>query len=260
MGEAIEFDEREAAETERSYLTGDIVAARAVVMELLAPQPGERVLDVGSGPGLLLRDVAEAIGPGGLAAGIDISDFMLAIARRRCADMGNIVIAAGDATALPWPDGHFDRAVSTQVYEYVPDLPAALAELHRVLKPGGHAVIMATDADSILFGPAGDPAADRIRRVWPAHCAHPHLPREAGRLLEDAGFTIADRRVHVIMNHRFGPDRFGWHMARAMSVYAARQGAIGKEEGKAWIARLQAQDRAGAFFFSMNRYLFSARR
>lgn len=258
MSDAIEFDEKEAAETERSYLTDDIVATRDAVTGLLAPAPGERVLDVGSGPGLLLRDLADAVGPEGLAAGIDISESMAAIARHRLADAGNVEIAIGDATALPWPDAHFDRAVSTQVYEYVEDLTAALAELYRVLKPGGRAVIMATDADTILFGPAGDATATRARDAWPRHCAHPFLPRELGDLLNGAGFAITDRKVHVILNHRFTPENFGWHVARSLSVYAAKQGAIGKEEGKAWIAGLNEHDARGAFFFSMNRYLFVA--
>ncbi|MBE9555193.1 MAG: methyltransferase domain-containing protein [Proteobacteria bacterium] len=258
MSEAIEFDEKEAAETERSYLTADIVATRAVVMELLAPGPGERVLDVGSGPGMLLRDIAGAVGPRGLAAGLDISESMMAIARHRCRDLDNVEIASGDATALPWPDGHFDRAVSTQVYEYVPDLAAAFAELNRVLKPGGRALIMATDADTILFGPAGDAVAARVHEAWPPHCAHPFLPRELGPLLDAAGFTVADRKVHVIVNHRFSPENFGWHVARSLSVYAAKQGAIAKEEGKAWVAGLNELDARSAFFFSMNRYLFLA--
>lgn len=258
MSEAIEFDEKEAAETERSYLTADIAATRAAVMDLLAPEPGERVLDVGSGPGLLLHEIAEAVGPQGLAVGIDISEFMAAIAGHRCGDLGNVELTNGDATTLPWPDAHFDRAVSTQVYEYVPDLDQALAELRRVLKSGGRAVIMATDADSILFGPAGDATAARIREAWPPHCAHPFLPRYLGKKLDEAGFLVTGRDVHVIMNHRFGADHFGWHMARAMSVYAAKQGAIEKDEGKAWIARLRELDETGAFFFSMNRYLFVA--
>lgn len=258
MSDAIEFDAKEAAETERSYLTADIVATRAVAMELLAPGPGERVLDVGSGPGLLLCDIAGAVGAGGLAAGIDISPSMLAIARHRCAGMNNVELANGDATALLWPDGHFDRAVSTQVYEYVPDLAMAFAELHRVLKPGGRAVVMATDADSILFAPPDDTTAKRIREAWPRHCAHPFLPRELGRLLGEAGFDVTECKPHVIVNKAFDPENFGWHMARAMSVYAAKQGSIGKEEGKAWIAGLRALHAQGAFFFSMNRYLFLA--
>lgn len=260
MSEAIEFDEKEAAETERSYLTADVVATRALVMELLAPGPGERALDVGSGPGLLLRDIAGAVGTQGLAAGIDISPSMLAIARHRCADMGNVEIVEGDATALPWPDAKFDCAVSIQVYEYVPELAAAFAELHRVLKPGGRALIMATDADTILFGPPGDATARRIREAWPRHCAHPFLPRELGRLLGRAGFEVIEHRAHVIVNDIFDPENFGWHMARAMSVYAAKQGAIEKEEGKAWIADLKSLDARRSFFFSMNRYLFKVAR
>ncbi|MBE9555585.1 MAG: methyltransferase domain-containing protein [Proteobacteria bacterium] len=256
MSEAIEFDEKEAAETERSYLTPDIAATRAVVMELLAPGPGERVLDVGSGPGMLLRDIAGAVGPSGLAAGLDISESMLAIARHRCRDLGNVEIMAGDATALPWPDAHFDRAVSTQVYEYVSDLGLAFAELNRVLKPGGRAVIMATDADTILFNSTNDATTSRIREAWPRHCAHPFLPRELGRLLGESGFELVGRKAHVIVNHEFNRENFGWHVARAMSVYAAKQGAIAKEDGMAWIAGLRELDATGAFFFSVNRYLF----
>ena len=259
MSDSIEFDEKEAAETERSYLTADIVATREIVMQLLAPAQGERVLDVGSGPGLLLHDIAEAVGPDGLAAGIDISESMTTIARHRCRDLSNIELATGDATNLPWPDATFDRAVSTQVYEYVPDLGRAFAELRSVLKPGGRAVVMATDSASILLGPAGNETFARIQDAWPRHCAHPFLPRELDGQLADAGLSVTGRKVHVILNHRFGPDQFGWHMARAMSFYAARQGAISKDEGKAWIDRLQALDEAGAFFFSMNRYIFTAR-
>ncbi len=258
MSGAIEFDEKEAAETERSYLTADIVATRAGVMELLAPGPGKRVLDVGSGPGLLLRDIAGAVGRRGLAAGIDISESMVAIARHRCRDLTNVEIATGDATALPWPDAHFDRAVSTQVYEYVPDLAAALAELDRVLKPGGRAVIMATDADTILFNSRDNETAARIREAWPRHCARPFLPRELPQLLGEAGFSVIDHRVHVILNREFTPDNFGYHMARSMSVYAAKQGRISKDEGKAWVASLDRMSRDGGFFFSMNRYLFVA--
>ncbi len=259
MSDSIEFDEKEAAETERSYLTADIVATREIVMQLLAPVQGERVLDVGSGPGLLLHDIAAAVGPDSLAAGIDISESMTAIARHRCRDLDNVEPATGDATSLPWPDATFDHAVSTQVYEYVPDLGRAFAELRRVLKAGGCAVIMATDSASILFGPPGDETFARIQKAWPRHCAHPFLPRELDGQLAEASLSVTGRKVHVILNNRFGPEHFGWHMARAMSFYAAKQGAISKDEGKAWVNRLQALDKAGAFFFSMNRYIFTAR-
>lgn len=259
MKDSIQFDEKAAAETEHSYLTADIIGTRETIMQLLAPKPGERILDIGSGPGLLLRDIGDAVGANGLAAGIDISESMTAIARHHCGDMGNVELATGDAATLPWPDAAFSGAVSTQVYEYVPDLGRAFAELRRVLKPGGRAVVMATDGASILFGPAGDETYRRILEAWPRHCAHPFLPRELDLRLAEAGLSVTGRKTHVILNHRFGPDHFGWHMARAMSFYAAKQGAITKDEGKAWVNRLQTLDEADAFFFSLNRYIFTAR-
>jgi ubiquinone/menaquinone biosynthesis C-methylase UbiE len=258
MNKAIEFNDKKSAQTEQAYQTADIVATRAVVMELLTPGAGERVLDVGSGPGLLLRDIAGAVGRQGIAAGIDNSESMLAIARHRCRDLDNVEITAGDASALPWPDGHFDRAVSTQVYEYVPDLVAAFVELNRVLKPGGRALIMATDADTTLFNSTDETTTARIREAWPRHCAHSTLPRKLGRLLGETGFDVIERKAHVIMNHKFDPENFGWHMARTISVYAARQGAITSEDGKAWVAGLQDLNARGIFFFSINRYLFLA--
>lgn len=260
MNKIIEFDDKEAAETERSYLTADIVATRARAMDLLSPVAGESVLDVGAGPGFLLQDIAAAVGDRGHAAGIDISKSMVAMARGRCGAGSNIEVVQGDAMALPWPEERFDRAVSTQVYEYVSDLAAAFGELHRVLKPGGIAVLMATDADTMIFA-GGDPqTTDQICGAWPAHCAHPYLPRSLGRLIEAAGFEVVDRAAHVIINSAFDPAHFGWHMARAVAVYAAKQGAIGKPEGKAWISDLEGAAARGDYFFSMNRYLFTARK
>lgn len=260
MSGAITFAGKESGETEKSYLTADIGATRRLAMDLLAPARGDRVLDVGSGPGLLLRDLAGIVGPDGLAAGIDISESMTALALDRCEGLRNVEIVTGNALELPWPDGHFDRAVSTQVYEYVPDLGAAFRELNRVLRPGGRTVIMATDAAGILFAPAGDPTAEKVLNAWPPHCAHPYLPRVLGRLLAEAGFSVENRQVHAIVNHRFDPENFGWYVARSLSAYAARQGVISKEEGKAWIAGLHQLDERGGFFFSMNRYLFVARK
>ena len=65
---------------------------------------------------------------------------MLALSKARCADHPWVAFLAADATRLPFPDGDFEAAVSTQVYEYVADLTTALAELHRVLRPGGCAL------------------------------------------------------------------------------------------------------------------------
>ena len=80
------------------------------------------------------------MGSTGTVTGIDASPQTLALARRRTQGRGNVTLYQADATALPVSDAVFDAALSVQVLEYVADVDAALAELQRVLRPGGRLV------------------------------------------------------------------------------------------------------------------------
>jgi ubiquinone/menaquinone biosynthesis C-methylase UbiE len=77
--------------------------------------------------------------------GVDISEPMIRFGRLRCADKPWVRFEMGEATQLPFPDGVFDAAISVQVYEYVREVDAALAEMFRVLRPGGRAAVVSTD-------------------------------------------------------------------------------------------------------------------
>src|SRR3954449_95967 len=77
----LRFDENAARSIQRLYSTPDVVHQRAEVLALLAAQPGERVLDVGSGPGFLVASLADAVGPHGAVHGVDPSEPMNAAAR-----------------------------------------------------------------------------------------------------------------------------------------------------------------------------------
>src|SRR5690349_1653522 len=158
----LRFDEDGARRIQRTYSTADIVQQRAEVLALLDAQPGERVLDVGSGPGFLVASLADAVGPGGSVHGVDPSAPMNALARELVGTRPWARIDDGDALDLPYPDGVFDAAVSTQVYEYVADLPRALAELHRVLRPGGRALVLDTDWDSAVWHAADRELPSRV--------------------------------------------------------------------------------------------------
>lgn len=79
----LQFDPEVSRKTEAMYTTSDMVEQRRIVRVALALRPGDRVLDVGVGPGLLAAEMAEEVGPTGRICGIDISDSMLAIARTR---------------------------------------------------------------------------------------------------------------------------------------------------------------------------------
>ncbi|MGH2968283.1 MAG: methyltransferase domain-containing protein, partial [Solirubrobacteraceae bacterium] len=79
----LEFDDATARHVEAVYTTRDIVEQRRAIRAALALRPGERVLDIGSGPGFLVAEMAEEVGPEGRVDGVDPSESMLAMSRRR---------------------------------------------------------------------------------------------------------------------------------------------------------------------------------
>jgi SAM-dependent methyltransferase len=101
--------------------------------------PGERVVDVGCGAGIDSLIAAQTAGPTGQVIGVDMTPAMLARARRAMAQMGltNVEFREGYGEALPVADGFADVVISNGVLNLMPDKPAALAEMARVLRPGG---------------------------------------------------------------------------------------------------------------------------
>ncbi|MFF7354011.1 class I SAM-dependent methyltransferase [Streptomyces filipinensis] len=110
---------------------------------LLRPQPGLRVLEIGPGTGLQALEVAPQLGPDGALEIVDIQQEMLDHVMRRAADrgIGNIVPTLADARHLPYESASFDAAYLVTALGEIPDFPAALQELRRVLKPTGRLVV-----------------------------------------------------------------------------------------------------------------------
>lgn len=114
--------------------------AAAAAADLAA---GERALDVCTGTGDLAFALADRVTPRGEVVGVDFSEAMLALARRKAAARpGGIRFAAADALALPFPDGSFDASTVAFGIRNVTDLDAGLAEMARVVRPGGRVVVL----------------------------------------------------------------------------------------------------------------------
>jgi arsenite methyltransferase len=242
----LQFDEKQAKQVETTYMTPDVVEQRRATRALLALQPGEKVLDIGSGPGFLADEMAAEVGPEGAVHGVDPSESMLAIARRR---ESSAQYALGDAVSLPFDDETFDAAIATQVYEYVPDMPAALAEVRRVLRPGGRLLILDTDWDAIVWHSSDRDRMLRVLEKWNDHLADPYLPRRLPKLLRDAGFELASATVIPILNQ--GPETatLSHGVMPLVAEFVDDQG---------WKEDLLAMGED--YFFSLNRYLFVAYR
>jgi arsenite methyltransferase len=102
-------------------------------------EPGERVLDLGSGAGTDSLVAAQMVGPEGHVTGIDMTPEMLAKAREAAAELGtqNVEFTEAEAEGLPFPDETFDVVISNGVIDLIPDKDAVFSEILRVLKPGG---------------------------------------------------------------------------------------------------------------------------
>jgi ubiquinone/menaquinone biosynthesis C-methylase UbiE len=113
-----------------------------IALEMLSISPGDRVLDLACGPGNFTRDFALASGDG-LVVGVDSSETMLAVAVRDN-PMGNIAYVRGDARDLPFRNGGFDAVCCFAALYLIEEPMRALAELVRVLAPGGKLALMAS--------------------------------------------------------------------------------------------------------------------
>ena len=254
----ITYDEKEARATDQAYLTPDIVKQRMRTLDALQLRARERVLDVGCGTGLLVHDMAQLVGAEGEVLGIDLSADMLRYAERRCADLSQVRFAQGDGRALGAPSDHFDGAACTQVLLYVTDVAGALAELYRVLKPGGRLVVLETDWRGAVMSASDDLLTRRILDAWDAGVASPNLPPRLTPLLAAGGFKAIRAEAIPVLNRDFIPGNFSHGMAVGFARFATRNGAISAEEKSAWLADLEAQEAEGAYFFCVNRFLFTA--
>ncbi len=257
---ALQYDKEATERLLAVYVTPDVVAQRNQFLRAFRPRPAERVLDVGSGPGLLAAAIAEEVGSSGWVCGVDISEPLLAVARSHCAHQSWVEFRYGDATQLPFPDHAFDAAVSTQVLEYVRDVDAALAELHRVVCPGGRVGILDTDWDSLVWHSPNRERMNRILAAWDEHATDPYLPRTLGNRLRRAGFSVEAQQVMPLFNADYDVNTYSNRVIDLIVSFVGGRGRITRDEAETWARELQQSGERGEYFFSLNRYLFLAKR
>jgi ubiquinone/menaquinone biosynthesis C-methylase UbiE len=134
---ACPYSQRFWVEAPHPFITRERLA------ELLEPGSGERLLEIGPGTGYYTLDLADAVGREGGLEIFDIQQEMLDHTMRGVAEHGlsNVTATRGDATSLPHPDDSFDAVVLVTVLGEIPDQATALAEIKRVLRPGGRLVV-----------------------------------------------------------------------------------------------------------------------
>jgi SAM-dependent methyltransferase len=246
-------DPRVAAQVARAYAAPDLAAVREAQVDLLDPQPGWRVADIGCGPGAF----AEALhARGAQVTAIDSARAMLdAVAARA---LGSELVQA-DALDLPLAGGSHDAACLVQVLEYVDDPVAALREAARVVRPGGAVLAGDTDWDTMGFN-----VADRAlgRRVMQAH-ADLKPDGWAGRRLRGwltaAGLEPEARTILVLDATEWGGDTFIAHNWPNMRRGIERAGHVPADELARFEAEIDESAARGAFYWSVVRHAWRAR-
>jgi len=253
----LEFTEEAARQLEALYLTGDVIAQRSETLRQLQLIEGEHIIDIGCGPGFLCESMAGVVGETGRVVGIDISADLIELAdRRKTGDW--LSYRVGDALAIEEPDASFDVAVCTQVAEYIPDVSKVISETCRLLKPGGRAIIVATDWDGLIWH-SEDPARMAIvMKSWEAHCAHPQLPRSLSERLRSSGFQLKGVSVFPILNLEWGNDTYSKHLSKLIHSFVEGRHDVAVDQLADWTAEHPHLSDKGRYFFCSNRFIFCA--
>ncbi|MGE5676297.1 MAG: class I SAM-dependent methyltransferase [Mycobacterium leprae] len=203
----------------------------------LPPQPA--ILDIGCGTGINLFEARRWFGPARLLCGIDLSPGMIEVARAKARKMGlPAQFVVGDAESLPYPDQVFDLIICNSVYHWFKDKDRALAEMHRVLRPGGKLLLICAAApgfkdyynllDTVLVRLFGSNGGRTM----------PELPTVEGirRAMQRNGFLVPYAGNPMQMQRIYQPESF----VRMMSTVAPHWGADLPEDVRAFVEQAAA--------------------
>jgi ubiquinone/menaquinone biosynthesis C-methylase UbiE len=231
----------------------DEVAARNAYLDLLTIMPGERVLDVGCGSGVVTRELARRVTSDGLAVGLDPSPAMLAVARELADQKGVgewVDLRVGDARALPFTDAEFDVVIAVTALSHFPGGEHVIPNLMRVTRPGGRVGVFDRDPDSFIIE---HPDRALTRKVVAAFSDHASVDGWLARRLPG---LFAEAGLHDVRVRGFTPlvtDTEGFYAGAALRAadVAVQTEAISEQEQRRWVDALRAEQAAGRFLAGM---------
>lgn len=230
----------------------DVMARRRLSYRLLGLRPGDRCADIGCGLGTAACELAEAVGSGGKATGLDLSEAMVTAARRRAAARGaSADFLVADASTLPFADGAIDGYRAERVYQHLADPEGCLAEARRSLASGGRIVLIDQDWDTLIFASDHPTIGREICAAFCDSLVNGQAGRRFDALLRDAGFG----EVSVTPDAFATPDASSYGFVADLSLKAARAAGMAEDRVAIWEADQRRRMADGRFFLSMTHYL-----
>jgi ubiquinone/menaquinone biosynthesis C-methylase UbiE len=216
------------------------------LIEVAEFRPGERVLDVACGTGVVARLASQAVGAAGSVAGLDINPGMLAVARTRTPPGTTIDWHEASAEAMPLAEASFDAVLCQMGLQFMPDKEAALSEMRRVLAPGGRLALNVPGPTPRLFVVMGDALAQHVGAETAGFVNHVfslHDTAQLHNLIDGAGFRDVSVRADTRSLRLPQPEEFLWQyvystpLAGAMAqVSDERRGSLERDVVGKWQA------------------------
>ena len=153
-----------------------------------------------------------------------------------------------------------DRALCVQVIEYVPDVTAVLAQVHRVVRPGGRVVVWDVDWSTVSWHSAQPARMDRVLHAWDEHLAHPCLPRTLATQLRSVGFADIQAVGHAFATTALDPDSYAATVLHFITQFVPGRRGLTSDDVAAWVAEQHQLDERGEFFFACVQFCFIATR
>ncbi|AOW93727.1 methyltransferase [Rhodococcus sp. WMMA185] len=231
--------------------------------DALRVQPGEHTLDIGSGTGAETRQLATAVTAKGSAIGIDPNPAMAALAWSRAAEEESTArFVVGDVYSLPFPDCSVDAVRCERVFEHLTDPAAAMAEITRVLRPSGRAMIIDTDWGTAIAHP-GDPAVlAKVTEAMLGATPNPHSGRLLAGQLAAAGLSVRDIGSQALIQTPATSTEpmLSEPFPQLMMEAAGIDGVITADELAVLVRDLEAGVERGDFHMSVTMFAYLARK
>jgi arsenite methyltransferase len=256
----LQFNAENTRLLDNAYRGSDFIKRRLAILEALAPQANESIVDVGSGLGHLTVDLSRAVGDAGEVIGIDPSADMRKGAASQCDELPNVRILDGTAAALPLDDGCADRAVSLQVFEYLSDIPGALIEIRRVLRPDGRLVVGDMHWDSWIWHSDKPDRMARMMKAWDHHLADRCVPARLPHLMRQSGYEVVSIKPLVFLDTALRCDGLAMMLLNLMQPFAIQDGLVDERTVRGWADEQRRLAVDGRFFFSLVHFIISGRR
>jgi ubiquinone/menaquinone biosynthesis C-methylase UbiE len=224
----------------------DIIASKPLILSGLQLEGGESVLDLGCGLGDDTFAIAQLVGAQGRAVGVDVSENMIAEARRRAGQRGpKAEFEVGDVQALRFEDATFDACRTERMLMHVPDADRAFAEMARVIRRGGRLSVFDFDWETQFVDSPYQETTRLITRSFCDNFKNGWIGRRLPRLFKQHGITDVSITPRTIMiTYPFLELLLGGHVARAQQT-----GVVRAAEADRWWVQLREADQAGTFVY-----------